>query len=136
MVKNHSNSDRGNPLWPLRGLQSYFIRTVQGRTLGSTFFINIFVTIFCNNNKKYSFTERIAHTTDFVTPIVELWLKREIAHWVDPMTHRTMSERSTTECVCVWGGGGGGWVCVCVCVCVCVGCRQNRTTITKRTGRM
>ena len=36
-------------------------------------------------------TERIAHTTAFVTPVVE----REIAQWrIDQMTHRTMSERS------------------------------------------
>ena len=38
----------------------------------------------------------------FVTPVVEHWLEREIAQWVhswriDPTTHRTMSERSTSE---------------------------------------
>ena len=38
-------------------------------------------------------TDRIAHTTAFVTPVVEHWLEREIAQWVDPTTHRTMSER-------------------------------------------
>ena len=27
-------------------------------------------------------TDRIAHTTDFVTPVVEHWLEREIAQWV------------------------------------------------------
>ena len=27
-------------------------------------------------------TNRIAHTTAFVTPVVENWLKREIAQWV------------------------------------------------------
>ena len=27
-------------------------------------------------------TDRIAHTTAFVTPVVEHWLEREIAHWV------------------------------------------------------
>ena len=55
----------------------------------------------------YSFrlTDRIAHTTAFVTPVVDHWLEREIAQWVDththtppwrivPTTHRTMSERS------------------------------------------
>ena len=30
-------------------------------------------------------TDRIAHTTDFVTPVVEHWLEREIAQWVHPM---------------------------------------------------
>ena len=44
-------------------------------------------------------TDRIAHTTAFVTPVVEHWLEREIAQWVqpwriDPTTHRTTSERS------------------------------------------
>ena len=35
-------------------------------------------------------TDRVAHTTAFITPVVEHWLEREIA----PTTHRTMSERS------------------------------------------
>ena len=43
-------------------------------------------------------TDRIAHTMVFVIPVVKHWLEREIAQWVhsmkDPMTHRTMSERS------------------------------------------
>ena len=30
-------------------------------------------------------TDRIAHTTAFVTPVVEHWLEREIAQWVHPM---------------------------------------------------
>ena len=38
-------------------------------------------------------TDKITHTTAFVTPVVEHWLEREI----DPTTHRTMSERSTSE---------------------------------------
>ena len=43
-------------------------------------------------------TDRITHTTAFVTPVVEHWLEREIAQWrIDPTTHRTMSERSTSE---------------------------------------
>ena len=44
-------------------------------------------------------TDRIIHTTAFVTPVVEHWLEREIAQWVHPMkdrsdSHRTMSERT------------------------------------------
>ena len=31
-------------------------------------------------------TDRIAHTTAFVTPVVEHWLEREIAQWVHPLT--------------------------------------------------
>ena len=30
-------------------------------------------------------TDRIAHTMAFVTPVVEHWLEREIAQWVNPM---------------------------------------------------
>ena len=41
-------------------------------------------------------TDRITHTTAFVTPAVEHWLEREIAEWVhhEGSIHRTMSERS------------------------------------------
>ena len=34
-------------------------------------------------------TDRIAHTTAFATPVVEHWLKREIAQWVHPMKDRS-----------------------------------------------
>ena len=34
-------------------------------------------------------TDRIAHTTSFVTPVVEQWLEREIAQWVHPMKDRS-----------------------------------------------
>ena len=34
-------------------------------------------------------THRIAHTTAFVTPVVEHWLEREIAQWVHPMKDRS-----------------------------------------------
>ena len=34
-------------------------------------------------------TERIAHTTAFVTPIVEHWLERENAQWVHHMKDRS-----------------------------------------------
>ena len=34
-------------------------------------------------------TDRIAHTTAFVTPVVEHWLEREIAEWVHPMKDRS-----------------------------------------------
>ena len=30
-------------------------------------------------------TDRIAHTTAFVTPVMEHWLEREMAQWVHPM---------------------------------------------------
>ena len=34
-------------------------------------------------------TDRIKHTTAFVTSVVEHWLGREIAQWVDPMKDRS-----------------------------------------------
>ena len=34
-------------------------------------------------------TDRIAHTTAFVTLVVEHWLEREIAQWVDPTKDRS-----------------------------------------------
>ena len=33
--------------------------------------------------------DRLAHTTAFVTPVVEHWLEREIAQWVHPMKNRS-----------------------------------------------
>ena len=32
---------------------------------------------------------RLAHTTAFVTPVVEHWLERDIAQWVHPMKDRS-----------------------------------------------
>ena len=34
-------------------------------------------------------TDRITHTTTFVTPVVEYWLEREIAQWVHPTKDRS-----------------------------------------------
>ena len=67
MVKDHSDSEKGNPLLPHRLLLSI--------------------------NRKGSFIctipDRITHTTAFVTPVVEHWLEREIAQWVHPMKNRS-----------------------------------------------
>ena len=35
-------------------------------------------------------TDRITHTTAFVTPVVVHWLEREIAQWVHPMKQPQM----------------------------------------------
>ena len=76
MVKDHSNSERGNPL------PSYELFPI---------------------NSKGSFICTIPHTTAFVTPVAEHWLEREIAQWVhsrkdrsdDPSHHkRTLLPRS------------------------------------------
>ena len=60
MVKDHSDSEKGNPHHP---------------------------------------TDRIAHTTAFVIPVVEHWLEREIVQWVHPMKDRSEdpSNALTTE---------------------------------------
>ena len=36
----------------------------------------------------YASSDRITHTTAFVTPVVGHWLEREIAQWVHPMKDR------------------------------------------------
>ena len=68
MVKDHSDSEKGNPLPPHRLL---FPISSKG-----SFYM-------------HHPTDRIAHTTAFVTPVVEHWLEREIAHWVHPMKDRS-----------------------------------------------
>ena len=57
MVKDHSDSEEGNPLPPQQGF----------------FYM-------------HHPTDRTTHTTAFVTPVVEHWLEREIAQWVHPMS--------------------------------------------------
>ena len=57
MVKNHSDSERGNPLPPH----------------GLLFPINSKGSFIC------TIPDMIAHTTAFVTPVVDHWLEREIA---------------------------------------------------------
>ena len=82
MVKDHSDNEKGKPL-PPHGL--LFPIKQQG--------------LFYMHHP----TDRIAHTTAFVTPVVEHWLEREIAQWVhatkdrsdDPSHHeRTLLPRS------------------------------------------
>ena len=67
MVKDHSDSEKGNPLPPHR--------------------------LLLLNNSKGSFIctipVRITHTMAFVTPVVDHWLEREIAQWVHPMKDRS-----------------------------------------------
>ena len=63
MVKDHSYSEKGNTLLPHRLL---FAISSKG-----SFICTI--------------PQRIAHTTAFVTPVVEHWLEQEIAQWVHSM---------------------------------------------------
>ena len=67
MVKDHSDSERGN-LLPPHGL---------------LFPINSKGSFIC------TIPDRIAHTTDFVTLVLEHWLEREIAQWVHSMKDRS-----------------------------------------------
>ena len=67
MVKDHSGSEKGNPLPPHRLLLS----------------INSKGSFIC------TITDRITHTTAFVTSVVEHWLEREIDQWVHPMKDRS-----------------------------------------------
>ena len=60
MVKDHSDSEKGNPLPPHRLL----------------FPINSKASFIC------IIPDRIAHTTVFITQVVEHWLEREIAQCV------------------------------------------------------
>ena len=68
MVKDHSDGEKGNQLPPHRLL-------------------------FPINNKVFFYmhhlTDRIAHTTVFVTPVLEDCLEREIVQWVHPMKDRS-----------------------------------------------
>ena len=68
VVKDHSDSERGNPLPPHRLLFPIYSK--------GFFYM-------------HHPTDRIAHTTTFDTPVVEHWLKREIAQWVHPMKERS-----------------------------------------------
>ena len=67
MVEDHSDSEGGTPL-PTHRL------------------------LFPSNSKVFYMhhpTERITHTTAFVTRVVEHWLVREIAQWVHSMKDRS-----------------------------------------------
>ena len=59
MVKDHSDSEKGNPLPPHRLL----------------LLINSKGSFIC------TIPDRITHITAFVTPVVEHWMEREIAEW-------------------------------------------------------
>ena len=65
MVKDQSDSEKGNPLPP-----DWLLFPISSKS----YFI-------C--------TDRIIHTTDFVTPVVGHWLEPEIARWIHPMNDRS-----------------------------------------------
>ena len=47
-------------------------------------------------------TDRITHTTAFVTPVVEHWLEREIAQWVHPMKDRSDDPSNHERTLYLW----------------------------------
>ena len=55
MVKDHSDSERGNPLLP-----HWLLFTIISKVI---------------------LYDKVIHTTAFVTPVVEHWLEREIVQW-------------------------------------------------------
>ena len=67
MLKDHSGSEKGNPLPPH----------------GLLFPISSKGSFIC------TIPDRIAHTMGIVTPLVEHWLEREIAQWVHHMKDRS-----------------------------------------------
>ena len=60
-------------------------------------------------------TDKITHTTAFVTPVVEHWLEREIAQWRDLLIY--LCTINLVVCIFIYFCIQK---CVCVCVCVCV----------------
>ena len=68
MVKDHSDSERANPLPSTRA-------TLFDKQKGFFYM--------------YHPTDWIIHTTTFVTPVVEHWLEREIAQWVHSVKDRS-----------------------------------------------
>ena len=67
MVKDHSNSEIGNNQPPH----------------GLLFSINSKDSFIC------TIPQTLAHTTAFVTPVVDHWLEREIDQWVHSMKNRS-----------------------------------------------
>ena len=67
MVKDHSDSEKGNPLPPHR-----LLFTINSKGL-----------LYAPSHS------RITHTTAYVTPVVEHCLEREVAQWVHHMKDRS-----------------------------------------------
>ena len=58
-------------------------------------------------------TDRIIHTTAFVTPVMEHWLEREIAQWVHPMKDRFWESNVLFINTVDVGGGDAAQLCKC-----------------------
>ena len=80
IVKDHSDSEKGNPLPPHR----------------------LILSISSKGSFICTFPDRITHTTAFVTPVVEHWLEREIAQWVHPMKDRSEDPSHHERTLYLW----------------------------------
>ena len=83
MVKDHSDSEKGHLLPPPHRL------------------------LFLINSKGFYMhhpTDRIAHTTAFVTPVMEHWLERELNQWVHPMKSKLNKTNSKQLKHILWKG--------------------------------
>ena len=100
MVKDHSENERGNPLPPLHEKDEMFLFN----DAPSTFYLRLYGVRLMVKNHSYRErlnllpphmlffpisikglhhpTDRITHTTAFVTPAVGHWLEYKIAQWV------------------------------------------------------
>ena len=92
MVRDHSDNERGHPLSLSHGL--LFVVVVFCFVF--VVYLLLFFWFFQLAARYHLYTPRREHTTSFVTPVVQHWLIHELGG-VDPVTHRTMSRRSTTE---------------------------------------
>ena len=91
MVEDHSDSEKGNPLPPhglLFPINSRVILYAPSHRLDSTYHGLCYTSRGALAYMHHP-TDRIAHTTAFVTPVVEHWLEREVAQWVHPMKDRS-----------------------------------------------
>ena len=78
MVKDHSDSEKGNLLPPH------------------------WLLLLINSKGLLYATDMITHTTAFVTPVVEHWLEREIAQWVHPMKDRSDDPSHNERTLYLW----------------------------------
>ena len=120
MVKDRSDSERENLLPPLHGLLflvgngKLYLRVhiyiqVSGHACslaqplawpvtlsGAGFLINSKGSFIC------PIPDRTAHTTAFVTPVVEHWMEREIAQWVHSIEDRSDYPSHHEQTLLLW----------------------------------
>ena len=106
VVKDHSDSERGNPLPPhellfLISSKGSFICTIShrfstyhglcGAVVEHWLEREIAQWVHHEGSIRRQISHRLAHTTAFVTAVVEHWLEREIAQWARSLYHGATS---------------------------------------------